>query len=249
MASAVLSLCLICPATRLRARHHGPHRRHARPTRTRCHPARHRRQGRRRRLAGSGAAHHVHAAGSALTASRPPNGPRCGCCSSATHRLCRRDLLRRRSVEDHRVAVAARRVARPRPTRSSWCSTPSTTTRTRSCSAPTRSASSTTARWRAKGRRAACRFGARHRGGTQRGGISAFNPNWDGDWVVKRADHRARLGSRDGDPAQDAALRDRRRTRPGASTSCATSATRTSRSISRRSRAASTSTASRWPRS
>ena len=55
-------------------------------------------------------------------------------------------------------------------------------------------------------------------GGTQRGGISAFNPNWDGDWTVKTPDHRARLGSRDGDSAEDAALPDRRRTRPGAST-------------------------------
>ena len=48
-------------------------------------------------------------------------------------------------------------------------------------------------------------------GGTQRGGISAFNPNWDGDWTVQVADHRARLGSRDGDPAEDAALPDRHR--------------------------------------
>ncbi len=35
-------------------------------------------------------------------------------------------------------------------------------------------------------------------GGTQRGGISAFNPNWDGDWTVQEPDHRARVGDRNG---------------------------------------------------
>ena len=52
-------------------------------------------------------------------------------------------------------------------------------------------------------------------GGVQRGtrgtgvpsgdGISAFNPNWDGDWTV-RARHRAGLGNRAGDSVEDAAL-------------------------------------------
>ena len=36
-----------------------------------------------------------------------------------------------------------------------------------------------------KDRRAACRSAAASAGGTQRGGISAFNPNWDGDWTVR----------------------------------------------------------------
>ena len=138
----------------------------------------------------------------------------------------------------------------PSRTRSSSSSTPSTTTRTRSCSAPIRSASSTTARWRAKARPAASR---RPVGGdaaaSQRGGISAFNPNWDGDWTVKSRRSPSAAGKpRWRSRSRRCAIRPAP-TRPGASTSCATSATRTSRSTWRRSRAASTSTASRWRRS
>jgi hypothetical protein len=84
-------------------------------------------------------------------------------------------------------------------------------TRTPSCSAPIRSASSTTARSRAKGRRAA--FARRGGGGAPARSAAASArsiPNWDGDWTVQVADHRARLGSRNGDPVEDAALPDRR---------------------------------------
>ena len=184
LASAVLSLCLTAPGLALRARHPGSHRRHARRARRR-RPRRPSSTARSTTRSGRrwSPAHHLHAAGSAAGRA----GHRADRGAAAVQpdaRLRQLHLLRRRPVADHRVAGPARRLAGRDRFGDRWSSTPSTTTRTRSCSAPTRWASSTTARWRAKGRRAARRSAAA-RAGTQRGGISAFNPNWDGDWVVR----------------------------------------------------------------
>ena len=145
--------------------------------------ARHRRPRGRRGVAGGDAAHDLHPAGPAAgragdRAHRGPAAvrtePRSTSASSASTPIRRTSSCRSRSATPRW----------PRPTRSSWCSTPSTTARTRSCSAPTRSASSTTVRWRARGSRVGVSFGG-GAAGTQRGGISAFNPNWDGDWTVR----------------------------------------------------------------
>ena len=47
------------------------------------------------------------------------------------------------------------------------------------------------------------------RGGAQRGSVSGFNLNWDGEWSVARAGHRARMGGGARDSVEDAALRAR----------------------------------------
>ncbi len=82
--------------------------------------------------------------------------------------------------------------------------------------------------------------------GTQRGGISAFNPNWDGDWVVRALGDRARLGSRDGHSAEDPALRHGREPDLGLQRAPQHPPQERAGLPAPRFRAASTSTASRW---
>ena len=74
--------------------------------------------------------------------------------------------------------------------------------------------------------------------GNNRAGLvnSNINKNWDGIWDVAAPDHRRRLDGGDRHPAHHAALSPTARSRRGASTSCGTSAARTSRCSGRRSR-------------
>ncbi len=52
-------------------------------------------------------------------------------------------------------------------------------------------------------------------GGSQRGGISAFNPNWDGDWTVRAGDHRRGWEAELAIPLKTLRYRHRRRSHLG----------------------------------
>jgi hypothetical protein len=65
-------------------------------------------------------------------------------------------------------------------------------------------------------------------GGSQRGGVSSFNANWDGDWVVKSRSPIAAGKPRSRFRSRRCAIRPAP-TRPGGSTSSATSGARTSK--------------------
>ena len=91
--------------------------------------------------------------------------------------------------------------------RSSRSSTRSTTTRTRSCSAPTRSASSTDGQVAREGQTSGQTLQRRRRRRRPAWRHQRLQPELGRRLDGARADHRARLGGRDGHPAEDASLR------------------------------------------
>ena len=158
--------------------------------------------------------------------SRRPSSPKCASPSTTTTSTSRRS-----AATPTRPALSSTRSARTSPaasrTPSRCSSTRSPIAATASCSRPTPQGAKADTQIANEGR--------------------DVNPNWDAVWWVEARQDRRRLDGGVPHPVQDAALRSRRRHRPGASTSRAASAARTRSATGRRCRAPTRSIAPRPP--